>query len=225
MALESLYIRVTNATTGSILLDDVDFGLGREGAYRVRRPGPVYVPASSSVELALSSDVLLSYEVGAIRKQVDAGNLSVSQIGGAVQVHTWVYDYAVDGATAAVYELTGIDAASKAVPICLMLRGWIEVVTAPTSAGTPTLLLGRDTDPNGMVTLVADMTAWSAGDIIPFNGAEVSNGLIDVAVTTQLAAVSTKQDQTNEPLVFTLAAATLTAGKFNVHLEILPVFA
>jgi len=224
MALESLYIRVTNATTGSILLDDVDFGLGREGAYRARRPGPVYVPASSSVELALSSDVLLSYEVGAIRKQVDAGNLTVSQIGGAIQVHTWQYDFSVDGATAGAYELTGLDAATKELPVCLMLRGWIEVIVAPTSGGTPTGMLGRSADTNGMKLVVADITGWSAGDVIAFDGAEVSNGLIDVAVTTQLAQASTK-NATLETMVFTLAAATLTAGKFNVHLEILPVFA
>lgn len=225
MALESLFIRVTNATTGTILLDDVNFGLSREGAYRVRRPGAVYVPASDSVEIALDSSVLLSYESGAIRQQVDAGNLTVSLVGGSVSVQTYTWDFANDGGSTgaySLYDIAGTD--TKTLPIGTMLRGWVEIITTPVSGGTPTGIIGTPANDDGFVEAVADITAWTAGTIIPFNGALVANGLIDLTATAnQIAAVATK-NLTNTTVQFTLGGAALTAGKFNVHIEMLAAF-
>tara|TARA_B100000745_G_scaffold170759_1_gene111917 strand:- start:18552 stop:19235 length:684 start_codon:yes stop_codon:yes gene_type:complete len=227
MALESLFIRVTNTTSASIFLADIESGFtGQNAAMRVNRPGPVYVPANDSVELALSGPVLLSYESGAIRQQVDAGNLTVSQVGGAVQVHTWQYDFSVDGGAQGAFTLKGLDGLAKELPVCLMLRGWLEVVTAPVSAGTPTGKIGYTADDDGFITTNSNIeTGWTAGSIIPFNGAKVCNGIMSASdVTAQVVPASTKNASASSVL-FTLGGADITAGKINVHLEILPVFA
>lgn len=219
MALQSLFIRVTNLTTAVLYLNDINQGFEGQGtAQRERRAGPSYVPASDSIELALSSDVLLSYESGAIRKQVDAGNLSVSLVGGTTQVLTWKYDYSVDGGTIGTKILKDINASAKNINNAIVLRGWVEVLTAVTSAGAPTVSVGTTADVDGFrtATLKGSLTI---GAILPFDGALVHNGSVtgiaDVAHTRITAATN---------IVAAVAVAALTAGKFNVHLEIIPVF-
>jgi len=217
MALNSLYIRVTNTTAGVIFLADINQGFSQESAARVRRPGPVYVPANDSVELALSGSVLLSYENGDIAQQVTQGNLTVSEMGGGIAIQTWTYDFDVDGGAVSAITLNNLQADAKLIPVSLMIRGWVEVVTAPTSAGAARLTLGTAVDDNGFVTTV-DPTAWSDGDIVSFAGALVTNG------TEAVAPISVK-NATAVALIATISAAALTAGKFNVHIETLAVFA
>jgi hypothetical protein len=224
MALESFFIRVTNTTSGVLYLGDVSQGLDRESAARVRRPGPVYVPASGSVNLAMSSDVLLSLENGDIRQQVDAGNLTVSGVAGGVQVRTFRYDFSVDGGATGVYTLKSISGAAQTLGPCIAIRGWVDILTAPVSAGTPTGIIGSTADDNGFVTAVSNIeTSWTANTIVPFNGAQVSNGNIElVTIGDQVAFANTKFTSATN-VTFTLGGAALTAGKFDVHVEVLPL--
>ena len=217
MALNSLFIQVTNTTAGVIYLADINQGFERESASRSVRPGPVYIPANGSVELALSSTVLLSYESGNLRTQVVGGNLTVSQMGGVAQALTWEYDFAALGGAISTIPLVDIQGLAKTLPPSLMLRGWVEIVTLATSGGAPTLTLGTVADPDGFLVSV-NPTTLAANVVVPFDGALVHNGtaLVDSAQT---------KNSTSESMVAVIGTATVTAGRFRVHLEILPVFA
>jgi hypothetical protein len=214
MALNSFYVQLTNLTTGPIYLGDLNQGLDPV-AYRTRRPGPVYLPALSTIELALDSSVLLSYESGDIRQQHDVGHLRASMIGGAVQVLTWQYDFALDGGLVSAITLRDIQRTAKTISYGTMTRGWIEVLTPVTSGGGATLALGY----TGFVAtgfLPATVLAgFTAGAIIPFAGTRVHNGTaaVNPLATRVTTAVS---------VITTVAVAPLTAGKFNVHLEVIP---
>ena len=141
-------------------------------------------------------------------------------------VQTWQFDATVDGGAVGAYTLKGLDLLAKELPVCVMLRGWVEVITAPVSAGTPTGKVGTAGDDDGFLTGVSNIeTGWTAGSVHPFNGALVCNGILDEAdVTAQTAAVSTR-NSTASSVVFTLGGAAITAGKFNVHVETLALFA
>lgn len=210
MALEGLYIRVTHAgaSTGAILLNDVNSGFIRSSAARVRRPGPVYVPASDSVELVLDSTVLLSYESGAIRQFVDAGELTVSLIGGAVQVLQYLYDFdALGGAVAdSPFTLTDLQGTSKVLPAgTLILRSWVNVVDAFAGVGA-SVSFGTATDSGGFLSATAVGT------------------LVDNYFTAGGGALEETNNTSEETVVADVSGADLTAGKAVVSLEVLAVF-
>ena len=199
MALESFYIRVTHtgASSGVLLLSDVNSGFIRESASRVRRPGPVYVPVSGSVDLVLDSTVLLSYESGAIRQWVDTGELTVSAVGGVTQVLQYLYDFSVEGGAVGLITLPGINGAAKALPANLLLvRGWFDIVTTFTSGGSATVEVGMPANTDVFVTT---------------NGTEV------VAPINFKVATATN-------VVLEVKTAALTAGKAIVNLEVIASF-
>jgi len=213
MALEGTYIRVTHAgaSTGAILLNDINSGFLRESADRVRRPGPVYVPANGYVDLVVESTVILSYENGAIRQFVDAGELTVSMIGGATQVLTFLYDFDVQGGAVGQVVLTGIQGSAKQVPAnCIALRGWLEVVTQFVGPGA-SLTVGPAANEDGWLTAVA-VGALTDNSLHPFDGAEVANGVTE---TKYVAATDVEMD---------ILAAPFTAGKAYIHVECLAAF-
>jgi len=213
MALEGLYIRVTHAgaSSGAILLNDVNHGFTREEASRVRRPGPVYVPVNGYVDLALESTVLLSYESGAIRQFVDAGELTVSTVGGTVQVLQYLYDVTVDGGAVATYTLGNIAGDAKALPAnVLMLRGWVDVVTAFVGGGTASA--GSSADPDGFL-LAKAAGALTLDAIVPFDGALVSN-----------AGPTSTKNVTADTVVLDVAGAPFTAGRAIVNVEVIASF-
>lgn len=217
MALNSLFIRVTNLTAAVMYLTDLAAGeVGTNSAMRSRRPGRVYVPANNSVELALDSTVLLSYENGDIRKQITAGNLSASLVGGTTQVLTWQYDFADDAGAVSTITLDDIQDVTKTLNNAIVVRGWVEVITACTSAGAATVSVGITGTVAGFRTATA-VGALTAGAILPFNGSLVHNG---TAAVDPLAYRTT----TARNVVAAIAVAALTAGKFNVHMEVVPVF-
>lgn len=216
MAFQSLYIRVTNLTTATLYINDINQGFDGQGtAQRDRRPGPCYVPASSFVDLTLSSDVLLSYETGSIRKQVDAGHLSVSGVAGGIQTWTWQYDYASDLATVAAHTLKNVQGVAQTVNNVVALRGYVEVITAVLSGGAATVALGITGATTGFLAATGKAN-FTANAIIPFSGATVANGTADASpVQTRIT--------TAKSVIATIGTAALTAGKFRVHLEVLPI--
>lgn len=204
MALESLFIRVTHAgsSAGAILLNDVDFGFDplTTGA-RQRRPGAVYVPSGGSVLLALSSTTMHSYESGSIRQFVDAGELTVSLVGGAVQVLTFLYDFDVLGGAVGTVTLTGVDGEAKQLPAgAAVMRATVDVQTAA-AGGSSQWGTTADTDGFVAATAAAALTA-------------------DAIVVGAGALIETK-NTTATDVELEITGAPLTAGKFLLHLEVL----
>lgn len=215
MALEGLYIRVTHLSTvtGPILLTDIDSGFDQDSAAsRAYRPGPVYVPAGGSVDLVYSSSVVHSYESGVIRQLVKSGHIRVTLLRGSIHTLSWLYSFAADGGTVSTKILKDVKAATLQIPSpIVVLRGYVEVVTALTSGGAATIAVGTTADDDGLLVATA-VGSFTANAILPFNGALVHNG-----ITTANAAHLRVAAATN--LTLKVATAALTAGKAYVHLE------
>lgn len=118
-----------------LLLTDIDIGEGgKRGAGRGGwpRPGPVYVPATGSIDLYYTSSVALSYEAGVIRGFIDSGQLTAEfhlseEVHNAVQEWTGWGNYADD-----TTELT---------PITLEPNTWTQITSDGAGASTDTSFL------------------------------------------------------------------------------------
>lgn len=214
MALSTIFIKVTNLTAREVMITDISQGLEAAPAHLRVRPGPCYVPASGSIYLALDSSVLLSYEAGAIRTLVTGGVLSVSQMLGALQVHTFMYDLDTLGGTVAAHTLTAIDGSAKQLPACNMIKAWVSGSTAVASGGAATITVGTTADADGICTVLGKAT-YTGTCLIAAQGAQIHNG------TEAAAPVATRTAATN--VTMTVGTAALTAGKFYVHIEALAV--
>lgn len=220
MALEGLFIKVTHLSTvtGPLLLSDVESGFDYlKTGTRSRTPGPVYVPAGSSVYLALTSSVLLSYESGAIRQWVDSGHIRATMVGGATKVLTFLYDYSVLGGTLSAKTLTAVNGDALQLPAyCGIVRGWVEVVTAVTSAGGANVSIGKTGTAAAFRAATAKATL-ADNALLAFNGSVVHNG-------TEAAAPVCVRNTTAVSVTATPDTTALNGGKFYVHFEIIPGF-
>jgi len=128
------------------------------------------------------------------------------------QTYVFKWTYGVDTATAAEHSLKDPLGVALSLPIGFVVTsGWLEVVTAVTSGGSATLIVGTkgtSNDPNGFVTSIGK-ASLTANSIHPFDGALAHN-------TT---AAGSRIVTTADPVSITIGTAALTAGKFYVYVE------
>ncbi len=169
------------------------------------------------VALALCASnvwALSSSEVGSAEhklNQASPGAMAETQLGTTLfreQVHTLkaVYDFAKQGGAVGTVSLLGPDGKAAVLPKGAIVRDClIDVLTAPTSGGSPTIALG--TGQTG-----TDLKAATA--IASYTGLVVC-----IPIGTAATAIKLTADRTSTA---TIATAALTAGKFNVliHYEL-----
>jgi len=215
MALEALYIRVTHTgqASGPLMISDIASGFdGAGSAARARRPGPVYVPVSDHVDLVYDSSVALSYESGCIKQWVTSGDLTVSLLRGSVVQKSWLYDFAELGGAIGAVTLTAPNGDALQIPAkCIGVRGWVEVVTAVTSAGAATVAVGV-TGTAAALRAATGKATLAANAVLALDGSQIHNG-------TEAAAPVAKRYTAATSVTATVAVAALTAGKFYVHIE------
>jgi len=128
------------------------------------------------------------------------------------QTYVFKWTYGTDTATAAEHTLKNPDQKGLSLPIGFVVTGgWLEVVTAVTSDGSATLIVGTQgtsNDPNGFVTSIGK-ASLTANSVHPFDGALAHN-------TT---AAGTRIVTTADPVSITIGTAALTAGKFYVYVQ------
>ena len=128
------------------------------------------------------------------------------------QTYVFKWTYGTDTATAAEHNLKDPLGGALSLPIGFVATGgWLEVVTAVTSGGSATLLVGTQgtsNDPNGFVTSIGK-ASLTANSVHPFDGALAHN-------TT---AAGHRFVTTADPVSITIGTAALTAGKFYVYVE------
>lgn len=121
------------------------------------------------------------------------------------------YDFAVDGgavSTIAVTSGTPIPSGS------VVLNGYVDVLTQLTSGGAATIAMQVE-GANDILTAVA-VASWTVGrkNVLP--------GLTPGALTANTAVVKTTADRN---ISIVIAAAALTAGVFEVVLNVIPPLA
>lgn len=131
------------------------------------------------------------------------------QYSGPTKVASFEYDFARLGGAVSAITLTDSDVrngnAALTLPYkAIILRAYIEAITTATSGGAATIALGF----TGSASAFVAATAYSNAMFIA-NGVTALTASIPTKVTTA-AGVS---------VLATIAAATVTAGKFRVHVE------
>lgn len=112
------------------------------------------------------------------------------------QVYRGDYSFAVDGGAVGVIALSG----ATGIPSgAIVTRSWIEVTTAPTSAGAATISVG--------VEGAADIQAAAAISGAPWSTTGVKTGSATFKTTAA------------RDVSITIGIAALTAGVFRVYVE------
>tara|TARA_R110000824_G_scaffold192052_1_gene374030 strand:- start:2630 stop:3151 length:522 start_codon:yes stop_codon:yes gene_type:complete len=128
------------------------------------------------------------------------------------QTYAFKWTFGTDTATVAEHNLKDPLGNALSLPVGFVVTGgWLEVVTAVTSGGSATIIVGTQgtsNDPNGFVTSIAK-AALTANTVHPFDGALAHN-------TT---AAGKRIVTTADPVSITIGTAALTAGKFYVYVE------
>lgn len=159
-----MFIRVTHlgASDGSLLLSDI-FDATDGAIHELQKAGPVYVPESGSVDLVATSDVVKSFEAGAIRKAIDESLVSASFERGDEVGQTLSFSIA-DGGTVAIAALGKITAVSLAT------AGAAQAASTMTIAsGGKDMVTAADANAmNGVISmdLEADAADVEAGDLV-----------------------------------------------------------
>ena len=128
------------------------------------------------------------------------------------QTYVFKWTYGTDTATVAEHTLKDPLGNALSLPVGFVVTsGWLEVITAVTSGGSATLIVGTQgtsNDPNGFVTSIGK-ASLTANSVHPFDGALAHN-------TT---AAGSRIVTTADPVSITIGTAALTAGKFYVYVE------
>src|SRR5690242_16595448 len=127
------------------------------------------------------------------------------------QVATFRYDFADHGGAVGAITLDGSNVAGDGVNIpddALILRAWVECVTAATSGGAATIALGITGNTDALIAA----TAYTDNK---FDTPETVGALTaELPLKVNAAA--------GVDVIATVATAALTAGAFDVHVEYLP---
>lgn len=115
----------------------------------------------------------------------------VRLLAGGVELHTIEYDFAKDGGAAAALDLMQVKEK------CVLVDAWVEILTAFTSGGSATLIVGKTGDTDAIVpsTAVASLTA--------------NQVLTDAAAVKKFMAADDK-------ILMTIGTAAMTAGRMRV---------
>lgn len=108
------------------------------------------------------------------------------------------YDFAVDGGAIGTITLRGVGFGGGFPNGAVLVNGYIDVVTVPTSGGAATVAVGSEATGDVQAAAAVTGAPWSTTGRkqIAFSGAKMTTGA--------------------RALTATIAAATLTAGKFTV---------
>ena len=177
-----MFIRVTHlgASDGSLLLSDI-FDATDGAIHELQKAGPVYVPESGSAELVATSDVIKSFESGAIRKAIDEGLVSASFERGDEVGQTLSFSVAAGQtvACAALGKVVSVTVATGAAALnaeCAIVHGVTEIADKAT-AGLATL--------DGVLSLdIEDEAAdVESGDLITIAWADDNGNAAGVSIT------------------------------------------
>ena len=159
-----MFIRVTHlgASDGSLLLSDI-FDATDGAIHELQKAGPVYVPESGSAELVATSDVIKSFEAGAIRKAIDEGLVSASFERGDEVGQTLSFNLS-DG------QEIGIAALGKVTDITISTSAAAQggATMAIASGGSALVTAGEATGLDGILSMALESEAddVEAGDLI-----------------------------------------------------------
>ena len=121
-----------------------------------------------------------------------------------------VYDFAVDGGAVSTIAITsGTPIPSGSV----ILGGYVDIITTLTSGGAATIACQVEAA-NDILTAVA-VASWTAG----------RKNVLPAPTTGALTASTAVKTTADRNISIVIAAAALTAGKFNVVLYIVPPLA
>ena len=134
---QGMFIRVTHlgASDGSLLLSDI--ADATDGAiHELSKAGAVYVPDGGSSDLIATSDVVKSFESGAIRKAIDEGLVTATfEHGDAVgQTLTFTVAAGATVACAALGKLISVTAVTSAANV---LNGSLTVASGGDNMADP----------------------------------------------------------------------------------------
>jgi len=177
-----MFIRVTHlgASDGSLLLSDI--ADATDGAiHELSKAGAVYVPDGGSSDLIATSDVVKSFESGAIRKAIDEGLVTASFERGDAVGQTLSFSVAA-GATvacAALGKLVSVTAITGAAALnaSLTVASGGANVADPATAGIATL--------NGALALDMEDEAADieSGDLVTMAWADDNGNACTVQLT------------------------------------------
>lgn len=127
---------------------------------------------------------------------------------GAIKQVIAGYDFAVDGGAVSTIALTG----SLLIPSgAVVLRGYIDVITQLTSGGSATIA-AQVNAANDILTAVA-VASWTVG---------IKN-ILPASPTGALTAATSIKTTAARDVSIVIATAALTAGKFNIVLDVMDV--
>ena len=162
--------------------------------------------------------------------EIDLGPASTVKVkaDGAPTIQTlfFMYDFSTQGGAASEIALTDVNGSAMSIPRGFVITdGWVEVATAPTSAGSATIAIGTQgtsNDPDGFLVAVAfDDGSVALSKVAPLNGALVSSSNASATANsgTHVLLARKKIVTTADPVSITIGVAALTAGKLYVGIR------
>lgn len=143
---------------------------------------------------------ILNNQMGSAASKVRLGNVLDRQVGSAIGK----YNFAVSGGAVGTISLLDDDGKALKLPAgAIITNVMIDVITSPTSGGSPTIAIGAAAT-NDLLTATA-IGSLTAGRY---------QGIPDWATVADQIKLSAEQT-----LDMTIATAALTAGRFNVHVQ------
>lgn len=127
----------------------------------------------------------------------------------------FTYDFARDGG--AVSAITLKAEPNEVGDNFVVLDAYVHTIVAPTSGGTPTIVFGNTTNPDGYFADVFSLA--TLGKVI--RAGEVAGDLLWDDTNDHLIAYNVGTTANNQNLIMTVGTNALTAGKFSVYLEVM----
>ena len=139
---------------------------------------------------------------------------------GAGQKHLlrYTYDFSRDGGGTGAISL--VADANSVGDNFIVTDVFVHVEIALTSGGSATITLGNTTDPDGYL---ADFFALAGSNGASIRAGEVAGALIWDDTNDHKLAYNVGSTAANQNLIATVGTAALTAGKFSVYLEVMPL--
>lgn len=214
-----LHVTHTGAVRTSLLVTDVHDGVDTNGRVANAKPGPLYIPVNSSVDLLYTSQVAHSFEVGAIRTWVDMGYLTAEFVFGT--------EFAAESAIEVQEEGVTVEASTHTVNF----KGAIITATNPSDGVVDVTVTGTG---GAIVTEQDDVLVQATTTVLNFLGpglqaTDAGGGQVDVAATGvfgtftfDLGAVQTISAATDQ-FTPTTSAHRFTVAGSNYTLTSTPV--
>lgn len=168
-----LRVTHTGAVSTSLLVTDVHDGVDTNGRVANAKPGPLYIPVNSSVDLIYTSQVAHSFEVGAIRTWVDMGYLTAEFVFGT--------EFAAEAAIEVQEEGVTVEASTHTVNF----KGAIITATNPSDGVVDVTVTGTG---GAVVTEQDDVLVQATTTVLNFIGpgllaSDAGGGQVDVVAT------------------------------------------